>query len=234
MTYGADLLAYVQRRLAEYGVASETAREDELFQYISEGRDDIVAEFAQDERASDAVKVIFTLEQDPTNSQLYNFPDDKRDPWAILVVRDTTCRGRPLTMSLNLNHDRGQYRWNSLRQLQLPDCFRPQGAIEVEAVLHGEPIDEDTTDASDTGLPSTCFYAIGKRAAVLALTVNEESDAGAAQQDYQNTLGRLIARYGNFDQTSGLAFGIGLEAAFSKQIGDGVGGDDYAYSMGNT
>jgi hypothetical protein len=214
---GPGALHYVQRRLAEFGLAVESERETELYDYLTEGRDELIKVFA--EAAPIVVRQTVSLEPDAADTRLFNFPAATKDPYRVIRVYDSGT-GESLTPSDQLNFDGGHYTWDSLRALRLGDFVSPTGTIRVEAVLDASPITAATTDtAADWGLPTTCHRAACKWAAVLALTADEESDATAAMGLFQREITHLENLYGAYDSAGGLA----LREAFMRSIGEQFG-----------
>jgi hypothetical protein len=209
---GAQLLTYVKRRLAENGLTLEADRADELYDYITDGRDDVLEELTLD--APDAVKETITLQVVTTDPPVWKIPDATKDLMGILELRDAGT-GFPLTPSSSLNNDGGHYRLNSPRRVQLADDAILTGSLEADVVTSKAAIAAGTAEA-DIGLPVPCHRAIGLCAAVLALTADEESDARTAIALYSRRLDRLKKLYGNFDRNSGLA----LREAFMASEGD--------------
>ena len=209
---GAELLTYVKRRLAENGLTLEADRAGELYDYITDGRDDVLQELALD--APDAVKETVTLDVVTTNPPVWKLPDATKDAMRVLELRDAGT-GYPLTPSSSLNNDGGHYRLNSPRRVQLADEAVLTGSLEGDFVLAKAAISAATAEA-DIGLPTPCHRAIGLCAAMLALTADEESDARTATALYSRALDRLKKLYGDFDRNSGLA----LREAFMASEGD--------------
>jgi hypothetical protein len=213
---GAQLLTYVKRRLAENGLTVPAERDAELLDLITEGRDALLVAFAL--CAPVVVRQTITLETDGANDRLRNFPAATKDPFRVLAVKDAST-GEELTPSASLNNDSGQYAWNNIRQLRLNEDVQPEGAVEIDVVLAGVDIVSGTAEAA-IGLPTTCHRAIGKMAAVLAMTADEQSDASNAKRLFSSELERLEALYGDYDQSSGQALGPALMAAIGQHYGD--------------
>lgn len=198
---GAQLLTYVKRRLAENGLTLETDRDAELYDYLTDGRDDVLQELALDAQA--AVKETVTMELVTAIPPVWKLPDATLDPMRILEIRDAGT-GVPLNPSSSLNNDGGHYRINSLRQVQLADAVGLSGSLECDVVVAKVAITSASTEAQ-IGLPTPCHRAVGLCAAVLALTADEESDARTATALYSRSLERLKQLYGDFDANSGMA-----------------------------
>jgi len=213
---GVQLLAYVKRRLAENGLTVPAERDAELYDLLSEGRDALLVAFAL--CAPVVVKSTITLETDGSNDRLRTFPAATKDPFRVLAVKESST-GEELTPSASLNNDAGQYVWNTIRQLKLADDVEPEGNVEVDLVVHTGDITAATTEPQ-VGLPTTCHRAIGKMAAVLAMTADEQSDASNAKRLFSSELERLEALYGDYDQSSGQALGPALMAAIGQHYGD--------------
>jgi hypothetical protein len=218
---GAAALKYLQRRLAEFGLAVEQERVDELYDLITEGRDEMVSAFALG--APIVVKQTITLTPDVSDRQLYLWPAGTKDPYRVLRVYDAGT-GEDLIPSSALNFDNGHYAWDSLTRLRLADFVGLTGALRVEAVLAAAPIDQNTPDDFQAwGIPTTCHRAACKYAAVLALTADEESAATAAMGLFQREVERLEKLYGDYDANGGLA----LREALLKSIGEHLGDSLY-------
>lgn len=215
---GAQLLAYTKRRLGEYGLANEAGRDDELYAYITEGRDVLLATFA--DVAPVVVQQVITLEQDPANNRRFTLPAATNDPYRVLAVRAVTT-GEELIPSSSLNQDGGHYEWRTIRELRLADDVDPPGGIEIVVVVSSAAIDSTTTESA-VGVPTTCHYAIGKAAAVLALTADEESDASVAQRLLAAELQKLERLYGSYDDNGGAALRQALLQSYGGWLGDSL------------
>ncbi len=213
---GAELLTFVKRRLAENGLTLEADRANELYDSLTAGRDDVLAELALD--APVAVKETVTLVLLTASPPVWKIPDATKDPLRILDVRDNGT-GVPLVPSSSLDNDNGHYRWNTNRKLQLAESVGLSGSVEVDAVLAKGAITAGTVEA-DIGLPTPCHRAIGLWAAVLALTADEESDARSATALYQRELERLKRLYGDYDVNSGMALREAMLASEGDIHGD--------------
>jgi hypothetical protein len=211
---GAALLTFLKRRLAESGLSLEADRDAELLDYLTQGRDDVLAELADE--APLAVRTTVTL--DDAAAPVYTLPAGTPDPYRLLELRDSAT-GESLEPSVTLNQDAGHYRVDTPRTIRLADAVSLSGQLEGDYVLAGAPIDADTAEA-DIGLPTTCHRAIGLAAAVFALTADEESDATVAAGLYQREITRLKSLYGNFDFNDGLKLRHGMLATEGDLHGD--------------
>jgi hypothetical protein len=213
---GAELLAYVKRRLRLEGVTIEAqgAEENTLFDYLTEGRDTLLQVFAK--RAPVLVQELVALQVDPADSRLYNFPAATTDPLACISLRSVTTR-EPLIPSAEtmLDTDAGEYEWLSPRQVRLAEHVDPPGGLEGFFVLTKPAITAVTTEAG-VGLPVPTHRCLGKYAALLHLTADEESDAANAEKLFTQELDRLIKLYAQFDRHGGEA----LRQAFLSAYGD--------------
>lgn len=218
---GAAALHYLQRRLAEYGLAVGPDREAELYDYLTEGRDELLKVFGA--AAPLVAKKRITLGPDPADQQLYTFPADTADPYRVLRVYDSGT-GEELTPASMLNFDGGHYAWDTIRSIRLADFVTLTGALTVDAVLAGGAIDATTADSfAAWGIPTTTHRAACKWAAVLALTADEESDASQATNQFMREIDQLEKLYGDFDGSGGLA----LREAFMRSIGEEFGDTTY-------
>ena len=208
---GLQLYALLRRRLAEAGVTVAAEREAELYDSLTAARDRLKMAFA--DAAPIVVRENVTLEEDGADDRLHAFPAATNDPLQVLEVRELTTREK-FDASGHLNHDGGEYSWENTRQLRLADEADSGDGVEVVAVLMGDDISSATTEAQ-VGLPTPCHRAIAYGAAVLALTVDEESDAGVAAKLYQAELELLVNIYSSFDRQGGGA----LRAAFMQTLG---------------
>lgn len=215
---GAEALAYLQRRLAEYGLAVEDGRTEELYDYITEGRDELLRVFA--DAAPIVVRSKLTLELQSGEAVVWQFPTGTRDPFRVLAVYDTGsgCELRP---AAQLEFDNGQYQWDNVRTLRLSRFAGLTGAPGVDVVLSGAAIDETTVENA-WGLPATCHRAAAKWAAVLALTADEANDAKAAQALYAREIDQLSRLYGDYDANGGLALREALMASMGEYYGDSI------------
>lgn len=214
---GVQLFTYTQRRLAESGSAFtvDSDRSAELYDYITEGRDWILESMAL--AAPVTVRQLVTLEVDVTNSSLYNFPTATKDPFRCIEIRDVSTR-KPMRPAQTLDFDGGEYVWVSLRQVRLAEFVSPTGGLEGYFILHNGDITSATTEAN-IGAPTTMHRAIGKAAALLALTQNEASDGRAALAVLMAELDKLERIYGEYDMQGGLS----LREALMQSTGDVYG-----------
>lgn len=219
---GAQLQAYVQRRLAETGLNLEADRVNELYDYITEGRDELLASFALAAPLVVQSAPIALEQPDPVNSPLlWQIPAANRDPFRIITIREKET-GEAFAPSAALNQDGGDYEWVTTRQIKLSDDTDPGMGIQVIYVPHAGDIVVGTTEAN-IGLPTPCHRAIGKYAAVLALTADEESDAANAMALFGRELERLERIYGDFDMMGGAS----LRTIFMESIGRQLGESTY-------
>lgn len=199
---GAQLQTYVLRRLAEEGLTLEANRTNELYDYITEGRDELLAAFALAAPVVVQAAPIALVQVDPiADPKLWKLPDVTKDLFRIIAVREIESK-ELFTLSQILNQDAGDYEWVTLRQLRLSESSDQGAGIEVIVVPHQGVIDNTTTEPN-IGLPTPCHRAIGKFAAVLALTADEESDATNAMGLYTRELDRLERIYGDYDSMGG-------------------------------
>jgi hypothetical protein len=131
----------------------------------------------------------------------------------VLMVREKET-GEPFDPSATLDQDAGDYEWLNVRQLRLSDNADPGTGVQVIYVPAGVDIVVGTAEAA-VGLPTTCHRAIGKYAAVLALTADEESDAKNAMGLFERELERLERMYGDYDMSGGFS----LRAALMESSG---------------
>lgn len=209
---GAELFLFVTRRVAEAGVTVGAERTNELYDHITGARDDVKRELAIEFPRLLASKV--TLEQDVTDDRKFTLPVATADPIAIVEVRELTTR-EPYDPSPNLDRDRGDYEWQSPREIRISEETDEGDGIQVVGVFQSAAIAVGTAEA-DIGLPTPCHRAIGLGAAMLALTVDEETDATIATGLYERELKKLRELYGNFDKQDGTA----LRHALMKTQGD--------------
>jgi hypothetical protein len=209
---GAQLLTYTKRRLAENGLTVPAERELELYDYITEGRDEVKRRLAM--AAPVAVKITLTLEVDVADDRVYRFPIAAKDPLRVIEVRDKQYRV-PLDPAATLDCDTGDYEWLSARELRLAEGVDVGQGVEIVYVAQEGAIAAGTAEA-DIGAPVPTHRAIGKLAAVLALTADEESDATTAMGLYEREMTQLEQMYGDFDANGGEA----LRAALMESAGD--------------
>lgn len=220
---GAALYLYLQRRLAENGLAVESGRAGTLYDYLTEGRDEVKARLALVAPTLFAEGV--TLELVDADLNTWKIPDATADLIRTDGVywQSTSYAPQLLTPSAQLNRDDGGYVWTSPRTLQLRRGLSVTavsgGALQVLGVLQGDDIDETTPEA-DVGLPTPCHRAIAQMAAVLALTADEESDAAIAERRFEATMFRLEQQYGSFDVNDGMKLRHALLATATNQYGD--------------
>lgn len=199
---GPALLTYVQRRLAEQGLAVEADREAELYDLITEGRDRLQQAFA--EVAPLVVATWVRLVPVAGDARRYRVPPTTADPLRVLAVRFADDPDMELIG--------GAYVWDDVRTLRVR-AGASLGALEARAVFAGESISDVTTER-EVGLPTPCHRALAKWAVVLALTADEESDAATATALFRDELERLERLYAGFDGTQQAAdLGLALTRA---------------------
>ena len=213
---GAQLAAYVQRRLAEYGLDVEASRTAEIYDAITEGRDMVIQALAL--AAPLVVQQLVTLEVDAVDDRLYSLPAATPDPLRVVEVRPVET-GIPLELSQTLNSDGADYVWVSPRELRLADHAAAPGGLEGLFVLHAPDVDAATAEA-DIGAPTPTHRAIGKAAAVLLLSANEESDARLAMGLLQRELDALERIYGEYDMGTGSSLRAAMLASYGEIYGD--------------
>ena len=170
MTIGTDLLASLTRRLGEQGLTLETGREDDLYAFLTEARDEVQQDLAV--AAPFAFQSTVTLEQTSTDPPRWALPTASADPLRLLALRDADNL-RELEPSAELNQDAGEYQLLTPRSVQLADFVTLEGDPEfVYVPLSVEPIDALIDDRADLGLPAACDRAIVYKAAVLSVATS--------------------------------------------------------------
>lgn len=207
---GAQLLAYTKQRLAEQGLTVEGSRTAELYDSITEARDEIRQRLAMSQAGSLAVRETVTLEAGDTE-RLYTVPEDTTEPIRVLAVR-VPGKTAPLHASL--------YSWTDLRTVQLACGYGSSAGLELVAVLRIDDAIDGSTAEADVGLPVSAHRACGKLAAALALTVDEESDASVAMALYEREMQRLEALFADRDINAGSALGDALLEGYYEHFGD--------------
>lgn len=211
---GAELLDYLKRRLAEGGLTVSDERTAELFGHLSEARDTLKGELA--DVAPNVLGSWVTLEVSDTT--LFSLPTATGDPVRVYELRDVESK-IPFDKTVNMDNDLGDYQPEGLRSWRFNQDTDTAAGVQALVVVEGAPIDADTA-AADIGLPTTCHRAIGKLAAVLALTVDEESDASQAKILYENEKEKLTDRFGEMESASGEALRHSLMKSIGEQYGD--------------
>jgi hypothetical protein len=211
---GAQLQTYLLRRLAEEGLALEANRTNELYDYLTEGRDELLSSFALAAPIVVQSAPIALVQVDAANDpRLWKIPDATKDLLRVITVREIESK-ELFSGSGSIEQDGGDYEWVTTRQLRLSESSDPGAGIEVIVVPHQADIAAGTTEAQ-IGLPTPCHRAIGKYAAVLALTADEESDATNAMGLFSRELEKLERIYGDFDAMGGAT----LRSIFMQSIG---------------
>lgn len=211
---GAQLLTYLKRRLAEQGLTLEADRVDELYDYLTEGRDELLSSFALAAPIVVQAAPIALVPVDAINfPRLWKIPDATKDLFRVIAVREIESK-ELFTPSGSIDQDAGDYEWVTLRQIQLAESSDPGAGIEVIVVPHQGDIVAGTTEAN-IGLPTPCHRAIGKYAAVLALTADEESDATNAMGLFTREIDKLERIYGDYDAMGGAT----LRSIFMQSLG---------------
>lgn len=213
---GATLLTFVLRRLAEAGVTVSAERTAELYDHITGARDDVHRELVS--VAKRIFSTAVTLEQGVADDRLFTLPAATADIIRIVEVRELTTR-EPYDRSGTLDEDAGDFIWQSARQVRVSDQTDEGDGIVLVAAFMGTAIDANTTEAN-IGLPTPCHRAIGYGAAVLALTVDEESDASVAAKLYEKELDKLRDQYGEMESQGGEALRHSLMKSIGEQYGD--------------
>lgn len=219
---GAQLLTYLKRRLAEQGLTLEADRVDELYDYLTEGRDALLQSFALAAPIVVQAAPIALEQPDPVNDpRLWQLPAATKDLYKVLVVREVESK-ELFSPAGSIEQDAGDYEWVTLRSLRLSESSDPGSGIEVIVVPSKADIVAGTAEV-DVGLPTTCHRAIGKFAAVLALTADEESDATNAVGLFSKEVDQLERIYGEYDAMGGAA----LRSIFMANIGALAGDSIY-------
>jgi len=220
---GAALLAYTQRRLAEFGLAVNAGRAATLYDAITEGRDEVQARLAL--IAPDLFGSDVTLEVLDADENTWKIPDDTADAvrTAGLYLTATGYESVLLVPSAQLNVDAGDYVFRDPRTVQLRDGLSVTGAaggaLVLRCIPQGGDIDGDTTEA-EVGLPVPCHRAIGQYAAIVVLTADEESDAAVAERMFERTMQRLEEQYGSYDVNDGMKLRHAILAAGARNFPD--------------
>lgn len=191
-------------------------RTAELYDLITEGRDEVKRRLAMN--GCPAVKTAIALQVNGANDRLYDFPGATKDPLLVLEVRELSTR-EPLEPAVSLDFDGGHYRWENFRQLRIAGDLSPAGGIEIDAVLADVDITAATTEAN-VGLPTPCHRAIGKYAAWLAVTADEESDGAGLERQFEKAMQQLETLYGEFDRSAGLSLRHGIMRSAGRAFGD--------------
>lgn len=214
---GSQLIAYLQRRLGEDGMAVPSGRTTQLEDALTEARDDLVQVFA--EAAPIVVRSIITLVVNGSNDRLYDWPGGGvKDPYTVLFVRSVTNQ-EELTPAARINEDEGSYIWRNIKQLEIADGVEPPGGIELGVVLHQGDITSATTEVA-IGLPTTCHRAIGKGAHVLLATADDQNDESGPLKVFGRELKRLVSIYGGYDANGGEALRHAILASYGQLFGD--------------
>lgn len=215
---GAQLVAFVKQRLG-----TETLSADERYttanieDALTFSRDQIVERMVM--AAPVVVQQTVTLDVNPTDSTLYTVPSATKDPLRVLEVREVST-GQPLDPSGSLNQDGGHYRWNTTRELQLADDVSPSGGLEADVIVMQAAITNASAETA-IGLPTPFHRAIGLGAAVLLLTVDEETDARVSDGLYEREMDRLERVFGEFDQRQGATLLRSTQLAnYADEMGD--------------
>lgn len=197
---GPEALAYLKRRLGVSGVTQDQWTDpDDFYDYITEGRDEILQ--------------VFSLAAPVVVRELVTLTDNGDDTWTltgvtpyrVLEVRAVTGK-QNLIPTVNLEQDAGDYEWVNVTKLRAAEHVSPPGGMEAWVVPAGDAIDAATVDTTASwGIPSTLHRAAVKYAAVLALTEDEGSDPQAAMAAYTREIGQLERVYSEFDGLMGVA-----------------------------
>lgn len=220
MADGAKLLTYVMRRLGEEGLTVESGREAELFDYITEGRDNLVRLLAQVQPI--AVQESVTLEKVGGTSRDYQLPAATKDPLACVRLVDEDDEELVPSTATKIGADGGDYRWLTLRKLRLSED-RSLTTLAGDFVLQRADIVAATAESA-IGLPTPCHRAIGKWAALLALTADEETDATSAMGLLQKELDELDRLFGNYDRNDGASLRGAFLSTYAAIYGDMISG----------
>jgi hypothetical protein len=201
---GLQLYTYLQRRLGIADVPQDQWSEAELYDYLTEARDEVVQRLSL--AAPLFVAEWVTLELVPGETKIYRIPEATADPLRCLILRGSSTKAA-ITPSAELDSDLGQYEWRSLRTLELATGVRlsSNDSLEGYFILHRGPIDDETTEAG-VALPTTFHRAVGKFAAILALTTDEDAAPSAAIAAYESEMSRLELVASEYDGSAGFAF----------------------------
>jgi hypothetical protein len=200
---GPELLAYLERRLRLEGVSLAATEMASLYDTLTDARDQLREIFSL--RAPILVRELVTLGLAPGETRVYQLPAASSDPLRCFGLRWSEDR-EPLSPSAEtlLDFDHGEYEWLNPRQVRLADWVSPRGNLEGLFAFPKGPI-TDGSQESDIGLLVPAHRAIGKLAAYLYLTADEEHDAANAEKIYQTELAQLLKLYGSYDRQAGEA-----------------------------
>jgi hypothetical protein len=212
---GAQLLTYLKTRLGITGVGQDQWSDTELYDFLTEGRDDVKQALSM--AAPIVVQELVTFE-DTGSGQIWQMPAATKDPLRCLGLRAVTGR-RHLTPSAFLDQDGGDYEWITTRKVRLAEYVEPTGGLEGYFILQGAAIASGTAEA-DIGVIVPLHRLLAKYAAVLALTADEDSDATNAMGLMQRELDKIERLYSEYDGLGGLAFRQALLMAYGEQHGD--------------
>lgn len=219
---GAALLLYIKRRLRLAGITIAAASEEEnaLMDYATEGRDTLLQVFAQ--RAPILVREFITLEVDVVDTQIYRFPAATKDPLKLLNLRGKDNRDRlePSAETM-LDSDGGTYEWRDIRTVRLGEHVTPIGGLEATVVLVKDPITTATAEAG-IGVPVPTHRAIGKYAAMLYATADDDTDGSTFEKQFLQEIDRLIKLYAQFDNNAGEGLRVAMLAAYGSWQGDSI------------
>ncbi len=214
---GAQLVAFVKQRLGIAGLTlderySTAAIEDAL----TEARDEVIERLTL--AAPIGVQSSVALDLDVADDRHYTIPTATTGPYRVLAVMETDT-GEVLTPSTALNQDGGHYAWTTPRDLYLADDVSPSGGLTVTLVATGAAITSASTEAQ-VGAPVTAHRALGHKAAVLCLMIDEQSDARGETLLYEQAMDRLERLYEQYDEQGASAMRTALLSNYGDLMGD--------------
>ncbi|MGE0347323.1 MAG: hypothetical protein AB7N73_14495 [Gemmatimonadales bacterium] len=214
---GEELARYVMRRLGMGSTPDDDLPPEAIYDYCTEARDEVRR------RASMAAPRLFLTTialEAGSGTREYQVPAATKDPIAVEAVRVTPSLAR-LEPSSSLEQDGGDYVWRSPRLLVIAEHVDIGTGLELEAVVDVAAVTSATTEA-EIGVPTAFHRAIGKMAAVLAMTQDDRSDAAVQLRLYEREMEQLEDRFASFDGQAGGELRQALLSSYGRQYGDAI------------
>lgn len=213
---GADALNYILRRLALEGLRDPETDDPELYELLTDGRDQVAMELGL--AAPGLIKLEVALDVQ-VDDRLYNFPAGV-GAIRVLELRSTDTKV-PLTPMAS-HDDLGEYEWvQQDSQIRLATGVEIPGGVTMVYVPNASPIDEDTADTTAAwGIPQIAHRTAAMYAVWQALITNEESDGRNAATTFAQSLERLGRTMSEYDANQGLAGRQAFLSAFGQQHAD--------------
>jgi hypothetical protein len=212
---GEQLLRYLERRLGVDTTPDDDLGPEELYDYLTEARDEVRRRLSM---AAPRLQLVSVTLEAGSGTREYVVPSDMRDPIAVEAVRVLPSKRR-LRPSASLDQDGGDYQWRDPRTLLIGEHVDIGQGVELEVTLDLGAINSQTAELA-IGVPTWAHRAVGKLAALLAQSKDDRSDGRIALQLYEREMAQLEDRFATFDGQGGGELREAMLASYGEHHGD--------------